>query len=72
VATALALTEQHAQRYARGALVEERLSLRVRALIRADRVSEAEQRADELRRRYPHSIHLPAVAAMLERARAPR
>ncbi len=62
-ARALAAAERHAHRFPRGQLVEERESLRVRALAAGGRADEAARRAAEFRERFPRSIFLPIVNA---------
>jgi hypothetical protein len=62
-AGALAAVERHARRFPDGQLVEERDSLRVRALAAAGDRDEARRRADEFARRYPESLFLPSVRA---------
>lgn len=58
---ALEAIAEHARRFPRGALSEEREALRVQALVRAGRYAEARARADEFRRRAPQSLFMPAV-----------
>lgn len=52
-AAALALTEQAAKRFPKGAMVQERRGYAILALIALDRVDEAEQRASEYLERWP-------------------
>jgi hypothetical protein len=61
----LALAEEHAQRFAHGAFAEERDFLRMEALLRLDRRSEAESAARVFRRQHPQSTHLERIDALL-------
>jgi hypothetical protein len=67
-AAALLAVDSHAARFPRGALAEERESLRIQAMAGAGRRDEAAQLADRFRTRYPASIFGPAVDAALKRA----
>ena len=58
---ALEAARAHKQRFPRGALVEERESVWIRALARAGRVDEARKRAQRFFSRYPRSIYRAAV-----------
>jgi hypothetical protein len=55
---ALDMTALHASQFARGTLAEERYAIRIRALARLGRKSEAQSLLDQLRARYPHSFLL--------------
>jgi hypothetical protein len=65
-ASALAALDQHAGRFPRGRLIEERESLAVQALAASGRRDEAQRRAEQFRRRSPDSMLLPAVEEALE------
>jgi len=58
---ALALLAEHARRFPRGHLAEERDALRVRSLLGAGRVEEAHRAALVFRVRFPRSVLLPRV-----------
>jgi len=60
-ARALSLTQQHAQQFPRGLLVQEREVIAISALRRLGRSSEAEARAARFDARYPHSAHQQTV-----------
>lgn len=60
-ALALSLTQQHAQQFPRGLLVQEREVIAISALRRLGRSSEAEARAARFDARYPHSAHQQTV-----------
>jgi hypothetical protein len=62
----LSSVRAHAQRFARGALAEERDALEVRALLLARRDAEARARAERFRRRYPESVFLSAIESRLD------
>jgi hypothetical protein len=64
-ADAIAALEAHRKKFAQGQLREERLALEVQALVSADRRTDAEARAAELRTEYPRSLFLPVVDAAL-------
>ncbi|MFO0748969.1 MAG: hypothetical protein U1F43_25380 [Myxococcota bacterium] len=51
----------HARRFARGALAEEREVLRIRALAASGRAADARSAADAFRARWPKSIHRDVV-----------
>ncbi len=55
---ALDATAQHAARFARGRLTEERFAIRIRALARLGRKGEAQGLLTAMRARYPHSFLL--------------
>lgn len=61
----LAAVRAHSQQFARGALVEERDALEVRALLLARRMDEARAKAERFRRRYPDSVFLSAIEGRL-------
>jgi len=65
-AAALDALSEHARRFPRGSLAEERDALRVQALVQAGRGGEARARALEFRRRFPQSLSWPAVQAALK------
>ncbi|HVY38142.1 MAG TPA: hypothetical protein VHM31_09405 [Polyangia bacterium] len=58
---ALALLAEHARRFPRGHLAEERDALRVRSLLGAGRTDEAHRAAVVFRVRFPRSVLLPRV-----------
>ena len=58
---ALAILKEHARRYPRGQLAEERDALEVVALARAGDHKRARVRADEFVRHHPNSLFLPSV-----------
>jgi hypothetical protein len=60
---ALVACEDHARRYPRGSLAEEREAIAVQALVLDHRSEDAKERAERFRRTYPRSIFLPAVLA---------
>lgn len=64
-ARALAQLERHATRFRHGELSEERDALRVRALWLAGDHDEARRRAGAFARRYPDSLFLPSVRALV-------
>lgn len=66
--SALSALDEHARRFPRGQLAEEREALAVQALVRADRVEDARRRAARFDARYPHSVLGPVVHAALEGA----
>ncbi|MCC6621276.1 MAG: hypothetical protein IT385_08475 [Deltaproteobacteria bacterium] len=63
-AAALAATREHARRWPRGALTEEREVLRVRALVGQGDVEAARAAATSFRARFPRSIHRAAIDAL--------
>ncbi|WP_394845463.1 hypothetical protein LZC95_51585 [Pendulispora brunnea] len=65
---ALAPLREHAQRFPRGHLSEERDGLWVQALANAGEGAAARTKAAEFRRKYPQSLLLPAVDAAVEHA----
>ena len=62
-AHALASTDEHARRFPRGALSEEREAIAVQALAQSGRADEARSRALRFKKDHPESILLPAVLA---------
>lgn len=64
-ARALAILDDHARRFPRGQLVEERDALRVGALWRAGDRAAAHDKAVEFARRHPDSLFLPSVERAL-------
>jgi hypothetical protein len=60
-AEALTVTQEHARKYPRGALVQEREAIAVRALVLLGRRDEARARVDRFRERFPDSLLLPAL-----------
>jgi hypothetical protein len=63
---ALEATAEHALRFARGTLAEERYALRVRALSRLGRKEEAQSLVSEMRARFPHSFLLDGAVREAE------
>jgi hypothetical protein len=68
---ALALTREHQLRFPTGALGVERDVIALQALARTGQTAEARRRALAFEARYPKSIHLPQVRALLRRLDAP-
>jgi hypothetical protein len=66
-ADALASCEEHARRFPKGTLVQEREVLAIDALLRLGRREEAEARAARFRLGFPRSGHLRRVEALLSR-----
>jgi hypothetical protein len=64
---ALSLTQEHQRRFPAGALGVERDVIAVEALARLGQTAEARRRALAFEARYPKSIHLPQVRALLAR-----
>lgn len=60
---ALATLRAHQRRFPRGQLVEERESLRIRALLYDGQTDRANELLTAFRRRYPHSIFFPDMQA---------
>jgi hypothetical protein len=58
---ALVACDEHARRFPRGTLAEEREALAVQALAECKRPSEARMRGERFRQSYPKSILLPVV-----------
>lgn len=65
---ALTFLEQHSQRYARGALVEEREAMWVNVLVLLGRKAEAKARGEAFRSRFPNSLMGANVRAALHAA----
>jgi hypothetical protein len=59
---ALALVAEHARRFPRGRLAEQREALRVRSLAGAGRADDARRAAAEFAAQFPRSVLLPRVA----------
>ena len=64
---ALALTQEHQRRFPSGALAVERDVIALEALARSGQTAEARRRALVFEAKYPSSIHLPRVRALLGR-----
>ena len=62
-ANALAACDEHARKFPRGALGEEREAIAVQALVLEHRIDDARARAERFRKTHPRSILLPAVLA---------
>jgi hypothetical protein len=62
-ANALAACDEHARKFPRGALGEEREAIAVQALVLEHRSDDARARAERFRKTHPRSILLPAVLA---------
>jgi hypothetical protein len=62
-AHSLGACDEHARRFPRGALGEEREAIAVQALVLEHREGEAKARAERFRKTHPRSILLPAVRA---------
>jgi hypothetical protein len=60
-ARALALTQQHAQAYPGGALVQEREVLAIEALVRLGQATTARQRAEAFAAAHPESAYVPRL-----------
>ncbi|HEX6837102.1 MAG TPA: outer membrane protein assembly factor BamD, partial [Polyangia bacterium] len=65
-ARALAILDDHARRFPRGQLAEERDALRVGALWLSGDHAAARRHADEFARRHPGSLFLPSVERAVE------
>jgi len=63
---AIAAVQQHRKRFAGGPLSEQRDYIYIRALARANRSIPARAAAGDFRRRYPRSLYLPRVEALLK------
>ncbi len=66
VEEALGVLSQHEAKFPDGQLAEERESLAIQCLVNSHKGTEARVRADDFRRRFPRSIMLPAVEAVIE------
>ncbi len=64
-AEALALADDHARRFPRGMLVQEREVIAIEALVKAGRVGEAKARAARFKERFPGSSHTRRVDALV-------
>jgi hypothetical protein len=64
---ALALAQEHQRRFPVGALGVEREVIALEALARLGQTAEAKRRALAFEAKYPRSIHLPRVRALLAR-----
>jgi len=64
-ARALRMTEEHAARFPRGVLVQERDVIAIDALVRLGRRDEARAKAMSFRARYPSSAHASRIAAIV-------
>jgi hypothetical protein len=62
---ALALAQEHQRRFPAGALGVERDVIMIDALARSGQTTEARRRAQAFETKYPSSIHLPHVRALL-------
>lgn len=70
-AEAAAALDEHAVRFPRGSLSEEREGLRIQLLIAQGNLAEARERATRFRKNFPTSLMLPAIDAQLGTAPAP-
>lgn len=66
-AEALALSQEHARRFPRGMLGQEREVIAIEALAKLGRTDEARARADRFRARFPGSSHARRIDAILGR-----
>ena len=64
-ANALALTRQHATRFASGVHAEERDRIAIEALVRLGRTDDARAQAQRFFTHYPRSIYRPRIEALL-------
>ena len=64
-ANTLVATGEHERKFPQGALVEEREALAIQALATQGRRGDAQARADRFRKRFPRSMLLPAVDAVV-------
>lgn len=64
-AQALALGQEHARRFPRGLLVQEREVLAIDALLRLEHRAEAERRAEAFARAFPNSSHRRRIETLL-------
>jgi hypothetical protein len=65
-ARSLALASEHARRFPKGMLAEEREVLAIEALMKLGRSDEANARASRFRATYPSSTHLPRIESVVE------
>jgi hypothetical protein len=68
-ARALRMTDEHASRYPRGVLLQERDVIAIDALVRLGRRDEARARATAFNAKYPSSAHASHLAAIVETER---
>jgi hypothetical protein len=68
-ASALDALARHAAEHPAGKLTEEREAMTIQSLVAAGRTSEARERADAFRQRYPRSFFLPSIDASLGTSR---
>jgi hypothetical protein len=68
-ADAMGVLAEHARRFPKGRLAEERDALRVRALVGAGRTPEARRAAAAFANRFPRSVLLPRLKEMLSAAK---
>ncbi|NOU26492.1 MAG: hypothetical protein HOO96_01185, partial [Polyangiaceae bacterium] len=64
-ANALVAAAEHERKFPQGALVEEREALAIQALAMQGRRTDAQTRAERFRKRFPRSMLLPAVDAVV-------
>jgi hypothetical protein len=69
-ARALVFLDEHAQRFARGLLSEEREAMRINVLVQLGRTDEAKTRGEAFAARFPNSIMGSSVRAALKIADA--
>jgi hypothetical protein len=67
-ARALTVLEQHAQRFPRGQLTEEREAMWINVLVRLERKGEAKARGESFAARFPNSLMSSSVRAALQAA----
>jgi TolA-binding protein len=67
-ASALQALAQHAREFPRGQLGEEREALWIQALLGSGQAAEARARAARFRARYPKSMMIPVLDALLEKS----
>src|SRR5437764_677593 len=65
-ASALGTLDRSAKQFPSGRLVEERESLRVQALVQAQRYAEARTSGNRFRKRFPTSMLLPVVNSAID------
>lgn len=66
-ARALALADEHGERFARGSFVEERELLAIESLLALGRRAEAEARATRFMRAHPQTVHAHRLSVLLEK-----
>jgi outer membrane protein assembly factor BamD (BamD/ComL family) len=64
-AEALALCNEHTQRFPGGMLVQEREVIAIEALVKTGRKEDARKRADRFKTRFPGSSHTRRLDALL-------